>query len=78
MTFIIYTERILENGATHRENYTCKSYSQSEGILGFFGMDDNNKHWFISIHKMDSVMIQIVNDENNKEENENEVIRCLT
>ena len=73
--YIIYTERILGTGSTHREQYKCKSYSRSsDGIIEFWNLKED-EHYLVSIHKMDSIMIQEIDDDKNIKESE---VKCIT
>ena len=67
----IYVEMIAGNGSTYREQYECKDYlRQSDGVLDFWNEKD---HWFISIHKMNAIMIRTIDEKTKGDE-----IKCIT
>ena len=49
--YMIYT---VMNGS--RNNFKCKGYGVSNGYIEFWN-PELTKHYFVSIHKMDHIMI---------------------
>jgi hypothetical protein len=74
--YIIYTTRIGGNGSTYRDQFKCKKYNIEHGYIDFWNLELNKRH-LISIYKMDSIMIESVDDKNTKEEKGVE-IKCTT
>ena len=71
--YMIYTERILGTGSTFRDNFRCKGYSVNNGYIEFWN-PELTKHYFISIHKMDHIMIENTDGNEHKEDE----IKCTT
>lgn len=65
--YMIYTSN--SNG---RENFKCKNYSVSDGYIEFWN-PELTKHYFVSIHKMNHVMIETIDNKEQEVE-----IKCIT
>lgn len=59
--YMIYT---VMNGS--RNNFKCKGYNVSDGYIEFWN-PELTKHYFVSIHKMDYVMIEEIAGDSKKE-----------
>jgi|WetSurMetagenome_2_1015567.scaffolds.fasta_scaffold273701_4 hypothetical protein len=71
--YMIYTERILGTGSTFRDSFKCKGYSIYDSYIEFWN-PELTKHYFISIHKMDHIMIETIDNKENKDGE----IKCTT
>lgn len=70
--YTIYTERIGGNGSTYRDQFKCKGYSVTDGYIEFWN-PELTKHYFISIHKMDTIMMEKIEDKDSKKEKEDDI-----
>jgi hypothetical protein len=73
--YMIYTERILGTGSTFRDSFRCKGYSVNDGYIEFWN-PELTKHYFISIYKMDHIMIETIGSDDNKEKEDE--VKCIT
>jgi hypothetical protein len=56
MSLTIITERIGENGTKYNQEFKCKDWSLSNGVVSF--ISENGDLRLLSIHKMDNILIK--------------------
>jgi hypothetical protein len=56
MSFTIITERITETGTTYNQEFRCKDWCLSNGMISFLA--DNGDTRLISVHKMDNILVK--------------------
>lgn len=55
-----------------RDNFKCNDYSVSDGYIDFWN-PELTKRYFVSIHRVDHVMIETIDNKEQEDE-----IKCIT